>query len=114
MVASLIASALFAMPVLAQPANKSFANPLGETGETSIATVIALVARFVSGALAVAGIIAVISMIVGGIRIGFARGNNEQIEKGKKALLWATIGLIVSFLGYFVINFVIQAVVPAP
>ena len=41
-------------------------------------------------------------------------GNTERIKKGRDTLVWATIGLMVIFGSYTVVNFVIQSITKPP
>lgn len=59
--------------------------------------------------LRIAGLIWGIGVLVifyGAIRIITSRGNSEALEQGKKAVLWAVIGIILMTLALPVINFI--------
>jgi len=55
------------------------------------------------------GLIAVIFVIYAGILMITAQGEDDQVEKGKKILTYAAIGIIVILLSYSIVNFVIFA-----
>lgn len=57
-----------------------------------------------------AGAIAVGFIIVGGYRYVTSQGNQELVEKAKKTLLYAIIGLIVIFISAVLFNLVASAV----
>jgi cytochrome bd-type quinol oxidase subunit 2 len=57
-----------------------------------------------------AGIAAVIVMVVGGIRFITANGDAEQINKAKRTILYAAIGLVAIVVGQAVISFVINRI----
>lgn len=56
--------------------------------------------------LLLAGIIAVMFVIIGGYYYVTAQGNEEQAEKGKNTLINAIIGIVVIILSYVIINVV--------
>ncbi len=59
---------------------------------------------------AVAGLIAVIVIIVGGIQYITAGGDPSKVAKAKNAILYAVIGLIIVILAAVITNFVIGTV----
>jgi H+/Cl- antiporter ClcA len=70
----------------------------------SVAT---LVQTIISILLFAIGSIAVIMIIVGGIRYTLSNGDASQIKSAKDTILYAVIGLIVSLLAYAIVNFVV-------
>lgn len=63
-------------------------------------------------ALSIMATIAVILIIVAGFYFMTARGDSEQIEKGKEIIKYALGGLAIAFLAYIMVIFV-QAIFPA-
>jgi len=57
---------------------------------------------------AVAGIVAVVAIIFGGIRYVGSNGDSSQITGAKNTILYAVIGLIVAILAYAIVNFVLE------
>lgn len=57
-------------------------------------------------ALALAMALAVIALIIGGYQYLTAYGNPEQYDKGKKTVIWAAIGLIISLTAFGIIRIV--------
>ena len=55
------------------------------------------------------GSLAVIMIIVGGIRYTTSAGNAAQIKAAKDTLMYSIIGLIVALLAYAIVNFVIKS-----
>lgn len=53
------------------------------------------------------GIIAVIMIIVGGIRYTVSNGDASNIKSAKDTILYAVIGLVVALLAYAIVNFVV-------
>ena len=59
--------------------------------------------------LYVVGIIAVIMLIIGGIRYVVSGGDSKKVTDAKNTVLYAIIGLVVCFLAFAIVNFVINA-----
>lgn len=59
--------------------------------------------------LFVLGAIAVIMIIIGGIRYTTSNGDSSSIKGAKDTILYAVIGLIVAILAYAIVNFVLGA-----
>ncbi|MBH1957014.1 hypothetical protein I8H84_05550 [Candidatus Saccharibacteria bacterium] len=55
------------------------------------------------------GSIAVIMIIIGGIRYATSNGDAGAIKGAKDTILYAVIGLIVAILAYAIVNFVVGA-----
>lgn len=55
------------------------------------------------------GAIAVIMIIIGGIRYATSNGDAQQVKSAKDAVLYAVIGLVVAILAYAIVNFVLGA-----
>jgi glucose uptake protein GlcU len=59
--------------------------------------------------LYIVGIIAVIMLIIGGIRYVISGGDAKKVTDAKNTVLYAIIGLIIAFLAFAIVNFVISA-----
>lgn len=59
--------------------------------------------RVIQMVLAVAGTLALISFTVAGVMLVTARGNEEQIGKGKHILIWSILALAVIAVSYAVV-----------
>lgn len=59
--------------------------------------------------LFVLGAIAVIMIIIGGVRYATANGEASSIKAAKDTILYAVIGLIVASMAYAIVNFVVGA-----
>lgn len=64
---------------------------------------IATVLRVVFG---VAGGVALIMVVIGGLRYINSLGNAQNVAKAKDTILYAIIGLVVCILGFAIVNFV--------
>lgn len=69
-----------------------------------------LIGRVIKAALGVVGSIALAMFIWGGFLWMTAHGDSGQVTKGKDTMLWATLGLIVIFSAYTIVNFVIKGI----
>jgi type IV secretion system pilin len=54
------------------------------------------------------GAIAVVMLIVGGLRYVVSAGNDTAVAGAKNTILYAIIGLVVAFLAFAAVNFVID------
>ncbi len=59
--------------------------------------------------LYVLGAIAVIMIVIGGVRYTTANGEASSIKSAKDTILYAVIGLIVAIMAYAIVNFVVSA-----
>ena len=62
----------------------------------------------ISTLLIAIGIIAVIMIIIGGIRYTLSNGDASQIKSAKDTVLYSVIGLVVAMLAYAIVNFVVR------
>jgi cytochrome bd-type quinol oxidase subunit 2 len=67
---------------------------------TTIASVINIL-------LFIVGAISVLMIIIAGIMYAVSTGDTTRITRAKDAILYAIIGLVVSFLAYAIVNWVI-------
>lgn len=83
---------------------------LGDPGDLDIPTVsidAETILRITNALLWVAGALAVIFIIVGGMQYATAAGNPARAAKARSTLLFAVIGLIVAVSARAIINFVL-------
>ena len=59
--------------------------------------------------LYILGAIAVVMIVIGGIRYSTSNGDSGSIKSAKDTILYAVIGLIVAIMAYAIVNFVVQA-----
>lgn len=70
-----------------------------------------LVIRIIEILLAIAGLIAVIFLIVGGFRYVTAGGNEEASESAKKTITNAIIGIIIIILAFVIVRVIANAII---
>lgn len=59
--------------------------------------------------LYIVGIVAVIMLIIGGIKYVVSGGDSKKVTDAKNTILYAIIGLVIAFLAFAIVNFVISA-----
>lgn len=81
-------------------------NPLAKDNEPKSLSPSELIGTIVNSLLTIAGVLAVAVIVWGGVLIiiGSSQGKEEKVSTGRRALLYAIIGLIVAFTGYIVLN----------
>ncbi|TAL14691.1 hypothetical protein EPN95_02195 [Patescibacteria group bacterium] len=72
-------------------------------GSDSIFTKIVNILLFIIGA------VAVIMLIIGGIRYTLSAGKESEVTAAKNTILYAIIGIVVAFLAYAVVNWVLTS-----
>ena len=77
-------------------------NPLGDDNPTPQA----LIGRVINATMGLVGSLALAMFIYGGFTWMMASGNDQRVQKGKDILIWATVGLIVIFSSYALVNLV--------
>lgn len=58
--------------------------------------------------LTIGGVVAVIMIIVGGIRFMVSTGDQSKIKAARDTILYSVIGLVVTILAFAIVNFVID------
>ena len=66
-----------------------------------------IIKNVINTALIVLGMIAVLMIVIGGIRYTTSNGNSSQIKEAKDTIMYAIIGLVVAILSYSIVNFVV-------
>jgi len=76
-------------------------------GSCDASTLTGQVQTIISTLFIVAGAVAVIIMIMGGIRYITSTGDGKRVQAAKDTILYAVIGLVVVILGRAIVGFVI-------
>jgi hypothetical protein len=100
---ALISATSVLLPYLAL-AQVTITNPLGESD------VRVIVGRVIQGALSVAGTLALLMLVYGGILWLTDMGKGDQVKKGKDILIWATLGIILIAGAYVITTALFNAV----
>jgi len=108
---------LFAMPVLAyDPIGDSAAcksdNPPDVCKDLGVANgkdaVSSTVQNVIDILFYVIGVIAVIMIIIGGIKYVTSNGDSSSISSAKNTILYAVVGLVVALMSYGIVKFVLN------
>jgi hypothetical protein len=95
------------LPTGAPPPKINLENPLGgNSGETSVPRIIGNIVKTI---LTIVGALALGMFVYGGFTWLTSGGSSEKIQKGKNILMWATIGLVVIFASYTLVDFLLRA-----
>jgi len=74
-----------------------------------------IIGNVIKAILSVVGAVALLMVVYGGLMMLTSAGVGEKIEKGKKILTWAVIGVAVILGSYVLVSYVITAMgIPAP
>lgn len=89
-----------AVPALA---GTTLQNPIGTTDPN------VLIANVIKVFLGAVGMIALAMFIYGGLMMLISGGSSERVKKGRDILMWATIGLVIIFGSYGLVDAVFDA-----
>ncbi len=100
-----IASAFLALLLLPSSASAvTLTNPLGTSDIREI------IARLIKAAIGVTGAVVLLMIIYGGILWLTSMGSPEQVNKGKRVLIWSILGFAVIASAYVIADAVINAI----
>jgi len=71
---------------------------------------ISMVKIIINSLLFILGAVAVLVIIIGGIRYATSMGDAKRVESAKNTIMYAVIGLIVALLAYAIVNFVVTTI----
>lgn len=80
--------------------------PINLFGNSGVFSQISSVLLFIVGA------IAVIMIVIGGLRYVVSGGDASQVQAAKNTILYSLVGIIIAILAYAAVNFVINSFVP--
>lgn len=73
------------------------------TGESGVFRTVTNILLFIIGA------VAVIMLVIGGIRYTISGGDSNQVTAAKNTILYAIIGIVVAILAFAAVNFVLNS-----
>ena len=73
-----------------------------------------VVLNIVQAVILVLGVVAVIFVVIGGVNYMTSAGDTQKVEKAKKTILYAVIGLAVCALSFAIVNWAIGAIESTP
>ncbi|MFH0829471.1 MAG: pilin [Candidatus Kerfeldbacteria bacterium] len=102
--AALVAATAF--PVIALASPYTISDDVGGSVGLGTADLKTTVINIISWVLGILALVAVVMIIIGGFQWLTAAGNEEKIEKAKKVISAAVIGLIIVLLAWAIVIFV--------
>lgn len=99
---------------LAGSARDQILDGAGATGSDQDVTVAGIIRIVTNVLLFIIGAVAVIMMIIGGLKYVTANGDSNAITSAKNTILYAAIGIGVAIAAYAIVGFVIGAFVAEP
>lgn len=105
-------TAVLAVSVMPLLAGAQFTVPtVGNTGVVNEANFSDILVRIINILLGVAGLIAVVFLIVGGFRYITAGGNEETAEAAKKTITNSIIGIVIILLAFVIVRVISNALI---
>lgn len=80
-------------------------NPLKEDNP------VAIIGNIIRAMLGVVGAVTLLMFLYGGFMLIFSAGEQEKLEKGRKTLIWAIIGLAIVLSSYSILSYVFKILV---
>ena len=101
-------SAVNALEGAADTSAPKLTNPLKNliTGPENIPGAIGVLIGSIFG---IVGALALGMFVYGGLMWMLSGGSQEKVKKGRDILVWATVGIIVIFSSYIILNFILTA-----
>jgi hypothetical protein len=81
----------------------------GGTGLPNDTSLSGFILKIINYALAIAGLVAVLFLIIGGFRYITSAGNEETAEQAKKVITNAIIGIVVIILSFVIVRVISNA-----
>jgi putative exporter of polyketide antibiotics len=78
----------------------------GSSDKTTLGTRIKTIVNMI---LYILGAIAVIMIVIGGVKYTTSNGDSSAISSAKNTILYAVVGLVVAILAYAIVNFVLDS-----
>lgn len=79
---------------------------LEQEEDSEISPAAEIILKIIDMLVMIIGSVAVLVLIIGGLMLATASGNEQQIQKGKDAMKYAIAGLVVTFLSFITVTFV--------
>lgn len=79
---------------------------LAHPGVATLDCVTVVFQNVLTAALLFAGIVALLMIILGGIKFLISGGDPKQVEGARNTLTWAIVGLILILLSFFILNLI--------
>ena len=89
-------------------ANNQFKASVDEVGGSEASGLPATIKNTINILLYVAGVIAVIIIVIGGIRFVTSEGDANSANKAKNSVVFAAVGLVLAVIAYAIVNLVLS------
>ena len=89
--------------------SNAIALDLGEPGIGGASDLRQTIINIVKEVLLFMALIAVIVIVIAGVRLVLSQGEQDQVDKSKKTIIYAIIGLIIIVLASAIVTFVAKA-----
>lgn len=101
-----IATTVNAQDKAAQQIKKGVQQSGGDKNKTSLPAFIENITNIL---LFLVGVIAVIAIVISGLRFVTANGNQDQISSARNGIIYAVIGIAVAIMAYAIVRFVVNS-----
>ena len=106
---------LLAAPAVALAQFPDYVTGFTGTAQGGNATdLMAVIKAIVNALLALVGIVAIIYIVIGGVRYLTSQGDESALESAKNTIIYALIGLVIIFISAVVINLVLAQATTVP
>lgn len=78
---------------------------------TDIANIEDVIINVINAVVFVLGAVSAVFIIVGGVNYMTSTGDSAKVEKAKKTILYAVIGLVICVLAFAIVNFVVANII---
>ena len=103
---------------IAQSSTANAVSPFGACGGSSDSKVcegkddslMPILENIINTLLFLVGIIAVIVIIVNGIRFVTSNGNSDQVASARNGVIYAVVGIVVAVMAYAIVRFVLARI----
>lgn len=99
-------------PGLCAGSNLDLTNPQGQCPAAANGNIQQLLTTVINWISVIVGVIAVIMIIVGGLRYITSGGESGKVSSAKTTIIYALIGLVVVALAQLIVHFVLNAAQP--
>ncbi len=101
-----IGARIFSVAILTAPLTALAQWGSADLGRSGLAStsVTALITNAMNWLLYILGFLAIIGFVISGILYLTAYGDQEQIDKAKKAMLYSIIGILVALVGFIAVK----------
>ena len=79
----------------------------GGSAQADFSQSVGTIVKFIVG---IAGVIAVVIIIIAGINIAVSQGDPAKLAKATKAIIFAAVGLVVCLLAFAIVNFALDGI----